>query len=468
MAVFVVDKHKRPLMPCSEKRARQLLTAGRARIHRLVPFVIRLVDRDAATCQLQPILLGIDPGSKTTGLAVCRVEATDAGPLRHLLQQIELAHRGQAVHLALTSRASLRRTRRSRKLRYRAPRFDNRTKSEGWLPPSLRSRVDNVSSWTVRLQRYAPLTDIALERVKFDMQALQNPSIRGEEYQRGTLYGFELREYILSRDRHQCVYCDEKNVPLNLDHVVPRAAGGSDRPSNLVCSCIPCNSKKAAQPLAVFLKHDPVRLVRIQRQLKLPLKDAAAVNATRNAIFVALLRTSLPVETGSGGLTKYNRARLGLPKTHALDAACVGHVAGVNNTAMPVLAIKATGRGAYQRTRVDKYGFPRGYLMRQKAVKGFQTGDLVKAAVTTGKKTGQYHGRVAVRATGSFNIQTKDGVIQGIGWRHCQLLQRADGYGYGYHQVSALTPTRDTSRIPPHPDGIPARKPSRVGYPAEA
>jgi hypothetical protein len=465
LAVFVVDKHKRPLMPCSEKRARQLLTAGRARIHRLVPFVIRLVDRDAATCQLQPILLGIDPGSKTTGLAVCRVEATDAGPLRHLLQQIELAHRGHTIHLALTSRASLRRTRRGRNLRYRAPRFNNRTKPKGWLPPSLRSRVDNVTSWLDRLQRWVPITDIALERVKFDMQALQNPAIKGEAYQRGTLYGFELREYILTRDRHQCVYCDEKDVPLNLDHVVPRAAGGSDRPSNLVCSCIPCNSKKAAQPLAVFLKHNPVRLARIQRQLKLPLKDAAAVNATRNAIFVDVLRTGLPVETGSGGRTKYNRTRLGLPKTHALDAACVGNVAGVDNTEMPVLAIKATGRGTYQRTRVDKYGFPRGYLMRQKAVKGFQTGDLVKAAVPKGKRAGTHQGRVAVRANGNFNIQTGTGLVTDIHWRHCQLLQRADGYGY--HQVSALTHSRDTSRIHPHPDGIPARKPSRVGYPAE-
>mgnify|MGYP003403507551 FL=1 len=137
----------------------------------------------------------------------------------------------------------------------------------------------------------------------------------------------------------------------------------------------------------------------------------------------------------------------------------------VDNTQTPVLAIKATGRGAYQRTRVDKYGFPRGYLMRQKAVNGFQTGDLVKADVPKGKRAGTYQGRVAVRARGSFNIQTANGLVTDIHWRHCQLLQRADGYGY--HQVSASTHSRDTSRIHPHPDGELAWKPSRVGYPAE-
>jgi hypothetical protein len=96
----------------------------------------------------------------------------------------------------------------------------------------------------------------------------------------------------------------------------------------------------------------------------------------------------------------------------------------------PSLHIKSTGRGSYQRTRLDAFGFPRGYLMRNKSVKGFATGDLVKATVTHGKKQGGYRGRVAIRATGSFNIQTREGVVQGVSHRHCTLLQRGDGYGY--------------------------------------
>jgi hypothetical protein len=119
-----------------------------------------------------------------------------------------------------------------------------------------------------------------------------------------------------------------------------------------------------------------------------------------------------------------------MPKTHALDAACVGEVETVEDWDVPTLAIKATGRGSYKRTRLTKYGFPRGYLMRQKKVQGFQTGDMVRAIVPTGAKAGAWLGRVAVRKTGSFNIQTPGGAIQGISYRHCTLTQRADGYGY--------------------------------------
>jgi len=125
-------------------------------------------------------------------------------------------------------------------------------------------------------------------------------------------------------------------------------------------------------------------------QAKRPLKDAAAVNATRWALFNALKEAGVPVTTGSGGLTKFNRVQLGIPKTHALDAVCVGAVSGVTGWGKPTLGIKCTGRGSYQRTRLDAFSFPRGYLTREKRIKGFQTGDMVSADVTKGKKIGFY------------------------------------------------------------------------------
>jgi hypothetical protein len=169
------------------------------------------------------------------------------------------------------------------------------------------------------------------------------------------------------------------------------------------------------------------------------LKDAAAVNATRWALLNRLKATVLAVEASSGGRTKYNRCRLDVPKTHALDAACVGAVEAVTGWRRPTLAIKATGRGSYRRTRLDKYGFPRGYLMRGKSVKCFQTGDMVRATVTSGKKVGAYRGRVAVRASGSFNIQNGKDVVQGISYRYCTLVQRADGYGYSFNMDSTIS-----------------------------
>jgi hypothetical protein len=78
--------------------------------------------------------------------------------------------------------------------------------------------------------------------------------------------------------------------------------------------------------------------------------------------------------------------------------------------------------------------------MRQKTVHGFQTGDMVRAVLTTGKKAGVHIGRVAVRATGSFNIQTPRGVVQGIWWKHCTLLSRADGYAYHVERRTRLLP----------------------------
>jgi len=436
MAVFVLDKQKKPLMPCSEKRARKLLAAGRARVHRVLPFAIRLVDRCRSNGELQPLRIKLDPGSKTTGMALVgeaettEVSTGEVGTKAHVLNLFEINHRGRQISEALTARRQNRRRRRGN-LRYRAPRFLNRgNKAKGRLAPSLQHRVDTTLSWVRRLQRLAPVIGLSQELVRFDMQKMENPEISGAEYQQGTLAGFELREYILEKWSRTCAYCGAKNVPLNLDHIQAKARGGSNQASNFTLACIPCNQNKGAQDLRAFLAKDPKRLEKILAQAKRPLKDAAAVNATRWALLVTLKSTGLPVTTGSGGLTKFNRSRLEIPKTHALDAVCVGVITTVTGWQKPTLEIKATGRGSYQRTRLDAYGFPRGYLTRQKRIKGFQTGDRVTAEVTKGKKIGSYAGRVAVRATGSFNIQTAAGIIQNISHRYCRIVQRADGYGY--------------------------------------
>ncbi|MET1116412.1 MAG: RRXRR domain-containing protein, partial [Comamonas sp.] len=153
MAVLVLDNHGKALMPCTEKRARLLLERGRARVHRLVPMVIRLIDRQVDDCQLQPLRLKIDPGSKTTGLALVReTMAVDAstGEIQQgvaVLNLLELVHRGRQISEALTARRQMRRRRRG-KLRFRAPRFLNRGGDQsGWLPPSLMHRVDTTMAW---------------------------------------------------------------------------------------------------------------------------------------------------------------------------------------------------------------------------------------------------------------------------------------------------------------------------------
>ena len=440
MAVFVLDKRQKPLMPCSEKRARLLLERGRARVHRMVPFTIRLVDRLQEDSTLQPVRLKLDPGSKTTGMALVREQDSvdeETGEIQRkavVLMLLELQHRGHAIRDALTQRRAFRRRRRGN-LRYRPARFDNRTKPQGWLAPSLQHRVDTTMTWVHRLRGWAPITALSQELVRFDTQQMQNPKISGVEYQQGTLFGYEVREYLLEKWGRQCAYCGAQHVPLEIEHIHPKSKGGSDRVSNLTIACHDCNQRKDNMPLETFLAKDPERVRQILAQAKAPLRDAAAVNSTRWALFERLKATGLDVEIGTGGRTKWNRSRLQIPKEHCLDAACVGHVDTVEHWQQPVLGLKATGRGSYQRTRLTKHGFPRGYLARSKSAFGFQTGDMVKAVVTKGKKVGTYLGRVAIRASGSFNIQTENGLVQGIHHRFCTLLQRADGYGYQWQPI---------------------------------
>ncbi len=304
--------------------------------------------------------------------------------------------------------------------------------------------------------RWVPVTAISQELVRFDMQQMQNPEIRGTEYQQGTLFGFEVREYLLEKWERKCAYCDAENVPLEMEHMHPKARGGSNRVSNLTLACVPCNQRKGTKSLAEFLATDPERVRKILAQAKAPLRDAAAVNSTRWALFQRLKATGLDVEAASGGRTKFNRHQLQVPKDHCLDAACVGQVDALEHWQQPVLSIQATGRGTYQRTRLNQYGFPRGYLLRQKAAKGFQTGDMVKAVVTKGKKTGTYVGRVAVRASGSFNIKTASGLVQGISHRFCTCIQRADGYGYSLTKIAlakgAAHLDEEVLRITPNPE----------------
>lgn len=426
--VFVLDANKQPLMPCHPARARELLGKGKAAVYRRYPFTIILKDRVGG--ELQPLRLKSDPGARTTGLAL--VASFKRGP--RCIWAAELAHRGSEIKKHMAQRRGIRRSRRHRHTRYRKPRFNNRTRKPGWLPPSLQSRVENITSWTTRLRGFAPLTALSMELVRFDTQKLQNPEISGVEYQQGELMGYELREYLLEKWGRQCAYCKKKNIPLQIEHIYPRSKGGSDRVSNLTLACEKCNQKKGNKDVSEFLKRKPERFKSILAVAKAPLTDAAAVNATRCALLEALKRTGLPVETGSGGRTKYNRSKQGYRKEHWLDAVCVGE-SGAKvfvEQDKQLLYIKAMGRGSRQMCRVDQYGFPRTGPKGAKRVQGFQTGDVVVAMVLTGKKQGRYEGRVAIRATGSFNIKTKAQTVQGLGYKSCRLVQRADGYFYSY------------------------------------
>lgn len=359
MAVFVLDKRKKPLMRCSEKRARLLLTRGRAVVRRGDPLTIRLKDRIGG--EVRPGQVKLDPAGKTTGIA--GVTEEDSNKPAEVLCLFELSRRGRQISEALAARRNFR---RHANLRFCAPWFNNRTRPKSAMcPASLHHRVDRCMCRIDRLRRWAPLSAIPAELRRFDRQALANPEISG----------VEVREYVFEKFGHHRGYCGAVDAPLSLDRIVPRSRGGSNRASHLVPSSIACNQdSKEALSIEELLAHDPKRRAAIQAQLKAPLQDAAAINATRWALCGALKAT--------------------------------------------------TGRGFYGRTKLDKYGFPRGHCMRTRSVHGLKAGDMVRAELPTRK--GVHVGRAAVRESGSFSISK----AQHINCKHCWMLQHADLYGF--------------------------------------
>jgi 5-methylcytosine-specific restriction endonuclease McrA len=423
--VFVLDRNRKPLDPCHPARARQLLRAGRAAILRQCPFTILLRDRTAEQSVIHPHRVKIDPGSRVTGVALV---AEQTG---RVIWAGEIHHRGAEIRQRLLARRALRQARRSRRCRHRAPRFLNRRRPKGWLPPSLQSRADDALAWIKRLRKWVPVASISVELAKFDTQKLQNPEISGVAYQQGELFGYEVRSYLLEKWAHRCAYCGAEGVPLEVEHIVPQARGGADRVSNLTLACRTCNQAKGNRTAAEF------GFPAVQERARQPLKDAAAINATRWALWRRLVEMGLPVEVGTGGRTKYNRTRLNLPKTHWTDAACVGESGAhvyVPSSLTP-LVMRAAGHGKRQRCRTDRFGFPICHAPRAKKHMGFQTGDLVRAIIMRGQHAGRHVGRVAIRHRPCFLLNGFD-----VHPKYLTLLQWSDGYEYAVGPGRAVPP----------------------------
>ncbi|MDJ0679835.1 MAG: RNA-guided endonuclease IscB [Xenococcaceae cyanobacterium MO_167.B52] len=429
--VLVLDTNKTSLTPCKPSMAKKLLNANKAAVYRRFPFTIILKKRCSAVLGVSPMSdcakkectpsknnleLKIDPGSVTTGLALVLNS--------NLIWVAQLNHRGSLIKKKLESRRASRRLRRS-KLRYRKPRFLNRTRSDGWFPPSLMHRVLTIMTWVKRLIKFAPINSIAVELVRFDAQKLESPEISGVEYQQGELTGYEVREYLLEKWGRKCTYCSKEKVPLQVEHIVPRAKNGSNRVSNLCLACEKCNQKKGTKSIEQFLAKKPSLLKSILVQAKKPLRDAAAVNATRWKLFNTLKETGKPISTGTGGQTKFNRCRFGLEKTHFYDAACVGQVNNLEVLSNQPLIITCKGHGGRQKAALNKYGYPIRYNPL-KPIKGWQSGDL---AVDGDGNLGRVNPR---SKSNSFNFTVFGQKAKSIHVDKLKRVHQRDGYTYAH------------------------------------
>ena len=418
----VLTTNGRPLAPCHPNRARSLVQHGKAHFrHRRGIRCITLHKSNIPKVKkASSTAVRINPGSRTTGIAVTRDHKDGS---RTCLMAMELTHQGRAITKRLIKRRQLRRNRRYRKTRHRQPRFDNRKRPPGWLPPSIRSRLQNTLTWVDRLSRMMPVEEIHVETYVFDPQALRNPEIKGREYQQGPLYRTNLRTAVLTRDNSRCVYCGRtsRKTPLELEHVVPRASGGADRYDNLVASCIPCNSRKANRPLEEFLRRRPVKLGEIQAKLGMDLADATQMNMIIPALIGELKQRPWEVVEHAAATTAAGRQVCGIEKSHHGDAAVTGCPSALRYIPDGPITITATGRGNRQRALVDKRGTPRGKKFRQYCKLPRQ---VQKHTPTPSHKKRQK--RIGNVATGDHVTFIHQG-------------QRVHGYGTISHQQVALT-----------------------------
>ena len=420
--VPVITTKGRPLAPCHPKRARSLVRAGKAQfLHRdgirCVVLTKTNVPKVKATSKLQ---LRIDPGSKHTGIAVTKDHPDGS---RAVNMALVINHRGRDIQNSMVKRRAHRRNRRHRKTRYRQPRFNNRTHHPDWLPPSLLSRLQNTLTWVRRLSKLLPITEVHVETSVFDPQLLRNPEIQGIKYQQGPLYRTNLRAAVLQRDGNKCVYCNRsgKRQHLELDHVVPRSNGGTDRYDNLVAACRPCNQKRGNQPVEQWLKHRPKKLADVQARLGMELADATHMNVILPRLLRELHNDGWTVVEHSAASTAAGRQLCSVEKSPHGDAAMTGCPTKLRYMPTGPITIDAKGRGNRQRIMPDQNGTPKGAGYREycRLPKHIQ-----KTTPTPAHKK---------RAKRVLGVATSDYV------RFIHQGSSAHGYGSISHQRVALT-----------------------------
>lgn len=398
MLVYVLNKEGKPLMPTNPRKARLLLKIGKAKVIKREPFTIQLLFGSSG--YKQEITLGVDSGSKTVGLsATTKTRELFSG---------ELILRNDIVDL-LSTRRQTRRTRRGR-LRYRKARFLNRVtrKKKGWLAPSIEHKIQTHITIINTICKLLPITKIIIETASFDIQKINNPNIGGVEYQQGEQLGFwNIREYVLFRDKHTCQHCKGKKNDkiLNVHHIESRKIGG-DAPNNLVTLCETCHNDYHKGKIKLNIKRGK------------SFKDATFMGIMRWTLLERLRLLHKDVSMTFGYITKNTRIDNNLEKTHAVDARCISG----NPTAKPCKSwlLKKVRRHNRQ---IHKYTINKGGTRKLNQspyeMKGFRLFDKVKVNDMVGFITGR-------RLTGSFAVKTLEGtkISEGISFKKLELISK--------------------------------------------
>lgn len=424
--VYVINKHGRPLMPCSPATARHLLDDGKAKVKKRTPFTIQLLFGSSG--YTQEIILGVDAGSKTIGLS--------ASAETEELFSAEVKPRNNVVDL-LSTRREFRRARRNRKTRYRKPRFNNRVRSKhkGWLAPSVETKIQEHITAIKMVCHILPVSKVVVETAEFDLQTLKaieegSPVPQGEDYQKGEMYGhYNVRQYVLWRDDYTCQYCGvnstKKNeVQFHVHHLESRKTGG-EAPGNLITLCEGCHKKYHSGLIT------ETNFKKRKRKL------------TRDATFMGIMRATLiqrlcaelpvPIVETKGYITKATREKLlMLPKSHTNDALAIAQGEhGFSVGRLPGIAqvdkIYMIRPVRHHNRQLHKATILRGGIRKsnqaEKYVYGFRLYDKVLYNGTECFVWGR-------RASGSFLLRKLGGVKvkDGISYKRLKLLERSQNY----------------------------------------
>lgn len=413
MFVYVLNKFGEPLMPCSPRKARLLLNQKLAKVRNRTPFTIQLLYGSSG--YKQPIILGIDAGSKTIGMS--------ASTESQELFAAEVKLRNDVVNL-LSTRREFRRTRRSRKTRYRKPRFNNRVKSKhkGWLAPSVEVKIQEHITAIKRMCSILPISKVIVETAEFDTQRLkamnEGKSLPvGKDYQLGEMYDeYNVRQYVLKRDNYTCQYCgahptEKSEVKLHVHHIESRKTGGNV-PNNLITLCEHCHKQ---------LHNGSIVLTKKRGR---SMRDAAFMGIMRKTLIRRLNNElSIPIEETYGYITKMVREINHLDKSHMVDALCIaGHPnAKTIDKSYLIKPVRHHNRQLHKAT-ILKGGY-RKSNQAPRYVFEFRLFDKVSYL-------GQECFIWGRRSSGSFLLKLLDGtkVKDGVSYKKLTLLERETNY----------------------------------------
>jgi len=399
MLVYILNKNDEALMPCKPRKARLLLKEGKAKVVNRTPFTIQLLYGSSG--YKQPVNLGVDAGSKFIGLSATTRQ-------KELFKAtVELR---QDIPNLLESRKNQRRSRRTRKLRYRPARFNNRGK-KGKLAPSIQHKIDSHLTIIKKVCGFIPVENIIVETAEFDPHKLKNPNIQGVEYQQGDAMGFyNVKAAVLSRDNYTCQICGAQNTQLQVHHIRFKSHGGSDSMENLTTLCKDCHEKIHKNEL------------KFNKKVK-SFKHASHMNIMRKRLVELLKNEFDNVFETFGYLTKYTREKLGMSKSHCNDAYVISHNFNAEQSNVEFLYRKVRRHNRQIHKSKPGKGGIRKRNQSPYIVNGFRRFDKVMyngiECFITGK-----------RSSGYFQLKKFDGTVisQGVSSKRLKLLEPIKGW----------------------------------------